>query len=69
VILLLHKTRAGSMGVDLVKMTERFCKGLEFSSSKDDYELDYGVVEVPFGRVRIPSSRRPFHCVVIPVIM
>jgi len=42
------------MGVDLVKMTERFCKGLEFSSSKDDYELDYGVVDVPFGRVRIP---------------
>ena len=59
------------MGVDLVKMTERFCKGLEFSSSKDDYELDYGVVDVPFGRVRIPwsSCRNTFHCVVLPVIM
>ena len=43
----------GSMGTDLPKMIELFSKGLEFSSSKDQYELDYGIVEVPFGRVII----------------
>lgn len=41
----------GSMGNDLPKMIEIFSKGLEFSSTKDAYELDYGLVEVPFGRV------------------
>lgn len=41
------------MGADLKKMVELFSKGLEFSSSKDQYELDYGIVEVPFGRVNI----------------
>ena len=46
------------MGVDLAKMTERFSKGLEFSSSKDDYELDYGVVEVPFGRVIYTNNKK-----------
>lgn len=39
------------MGVDLPKMIERYSKGLEYSSTKDAYELDYGLVEVPFGRV------------------
>lgn len=43
----------GSMGPDLAKMIGLFSKGLEFSSSKDQYELDYGLVEVPFGRVNI----------------
>lgn len=39
------------MGVDLAKMIQLYSKGLEFSSTKDAYELDYGLVEVPFGRV------------------
>ena len=39
------------MGVDLPKMIQLFSRGLEFSSTRDAYELDYGLVEVPFGRV------------------
>lgn len=33
------------------KMVQIFSKGIEFASTRDAYELDYGVVEVPFGRV------------------
>nr|CAG4647161.1 EOG090X089S [Megafenestra aurita]SVE92466.1 EOG090X089S [Megafenestra aurita] len=47
----LPNVRTGSMGVDLPKMIERYSKGLEYSSTKDAYELDYGLVEVPFGRL------------------
>nr|CAG4646360.1 EOG090X089S [Macrothrix elegans] len=48
--------RNGSMGVDLPKMIELFSKGLEFSSTKDAYELDYGLVEVPFGKLTMPTE-------------
>ena len=44
-------TVAGSVGIDLPKMIKLFANGLEFSSTKDAYELDYGLVEIPFGRV------------------
>nr|CAG4649443.1 EOG090X089S [Scapholeberis mucronata]SVE93694.1 EOG090X089S [Scapholeberis mucronata] len=50
----LPNVRNGSMGNDLPKMIEVFSKGLEFSSTKDAYELDYGMVEVPFGRLTMP---------------
>lgn len=33
------------------KMIQLFSKGIEFASTRDAYELDYGLVEVPFGRV------------------
>lgn len=42
------------MGVDLSKMIQLFSRGLEFSSTRDAYELDYGLVEIPFGRVSAP---------------
>ncbi len=41
----------GSIGINMTKMVEIFSKGLEFSSTKDDNELDYGLVEIPFGNV------------------
>nr|CAG4648010.1 EOG090X089S [Moina brachiata]SVE93083.1 EOG090X089S [Moina brachiata] len=53
----LPNIRSGSMGPDLAKMIGLFSKGLEFSSSKDQYELDYGLVEVPFGRLPMPSEQ------------
>ena len=39
------------MGTNLAEMIERLSKGVEFSSTKDNYDLDYGSVSVPFGRV------------------
>lgn len=47
----------GSVGVDMPKMIQLFSKGIEFASTRDAYELDYGLVEVPFGRVSTPFSR------------
>jgi hypothetical protein len=41
----------GSIGINMTKMVEIFSKGLEFSSTKDDNELDYGLVDIPFGNV------------------
>nr|SVE74259.1 EOG090X089S [Daphnia barbata] len=52
----LPNLKNGSMGVDIPKMIEVFSKGLEFSSTKDAYELDYGLVEVPFGRLTMPME-------------
>lgn len=42
------------MGINMSKMVELFSKGLEFSSTKDETELDYGFVEIPFGNVSTP---------------
>jgi hypothetical protein len=39
------------MGNEMKPMIERFANGIQYSSSKDAHEMDYGVVEVPFGRV------------------
>ena len=39
------------MGTNLAEMIERLSKGVEFSTTKDNYDLDYGSVMVPFGRV------------------
>lgn len=43
--------RNGTMGTNLAEMIERLSKGVEFSSTKDNYDLDYGSVSVPFGRL------------------
>ena len=45
------KKKTGSLGDDLPSMIERFSKGVEYSSQKDPYELDYGVVEIAIGLV------------------
>nr|SVE73632.1 EOG090X089S [Daphnia atkinsoni] len=50
----LPNIKNGSVGVDLPKMIQIFSKGIEFASTRDAYELDYGVVEVPFGRLTMP---------------
>nr|SVE75201.1 EOG090X089S [Daphnia dolichocephala] len=50
----LPNLKNGSMGVDMPKMIQIFSKGLEFASTKDAYELDYGLVETPFGRLTMP---------------
>lgn len=42
---------SGSVGVDLARMIERFSRGIEFTASRDAYELDYGVAQIPIGRV------------------
>ena len=39
------------MGTDMAEIIERLSKGIEFSTTKDNYELDYGSIDVPFGRV------------------
>lgn len=41
----------GSMGIDMAQMVQRFSTGIEFSSKKDPHELDFGVVEIAFGKV------------------
>ena len=38
----------------MTKMVAMFSKGLEFASTRDAYELDYGLVETPFGNVSRP---------------
>ena len=44
----------GSIGINMTKMVAMFSKGLEFASTRDAYELDYGLVETPFGNVSRP---------------
>jgi len=39
------------MGTNMAEMIERLSKGVEFSTIKDNYDLDYGSITVPFGRV------------------
>ena len=39
------------MGTDLAQMIERFSKGIEFTTTKDQFEQDFGMVQVPFGKV------------------
>nr|CAG4640970.1 EOG090X089S [Eulimnadia texana] len=46
----------GSVGADIGKIVERFAKGIEFSSNKDMHELDYATVEVPIGRLSMPTE-------------
>nr|CAG4650257.1 EOG090X089S [Sida crystallina] len=41
----------GSMGTEMSEMIERFSKGVEFASTKDSQELDFGLVEVPIGKL------------------
>jgi len=48
--------RNGTMGTNLAEMIERLSKGVEFSTTKDNYDLDYGSVMVPFGRLTMETS-------------
>lgn len=41
------------MGTNLAQMIERFSRGIEFTVNRDPYELDYGVAQIPFGRVSL----------------
>nr|CAG4643300.1 EOG090X089S [Ilyocryptus agilis] len=52
----LPNARNGSMGTDLAKMIERFSLGIEFSVTKSAHELDYGVTQVPFGRLSMTTE-------------
>ncbi|XP_057377167.1 large ribosomal subunit protein uL1m-like [Daphnia carinata] len=52
----LPNVKNGSVGVDMPKMIRLFSKGIEFASTKDAYELDYGLVQVPFGRLTMPME-------------
>jgi hypothetical protein len=48
------------MGNEMKPMIERFANGIQYSSSKDAHEMDYGVVEVPFGRVSQRMKNGPY---------
>nr|CAG4642604.1 EOG090X089S [Evadne anonyx] len=48
--------RNGTMGTNMAEMIERLSKGVEFSSVKDNYDLDYGSINVPFGRLTMGTS-------------
>nr|SVE77077.1 EOG090X089S [Daphnia lumholtzi]SVE78935.1 EOG090X089S [Daphnia lumholtzi] len=52
----LPNIKNGSVGVDMPKMIQIFSRGIEFASTRDAYELDYGLVEVPFGRLTMPME-------------
>nr|SVE85571.1 EOG090X089S [Daphnia pulicaria] len=52
----LPNVKNGSIGINMTKMVEIFSKGLEFSSTKDDNELDYGLVDIPFGNLTMPTE-------------
>jgi len=48
--------KQGSMGIDMAQMVQRFSTGIEFSSKKDPHELDFGVVEIAFGKLTMSTA-------------
>lgn len=43
---------AGTAGNDVLKLLERFTKGVEYHTVKNKYHHDYATIRAPFGRVR-----------------
>ncbi|XP_054166743.1 50S ribosomal protein L1-like [Oppia nitens] len=41
----------GNLGFDMKKLVNQFVNGIEYKCTKDEFELDYGWVRVPFGRL------------------
>nr|CAG4634870.1 EOG090X089S [Alona affinis] len=52
----LPNVKSGSLGVDLAKMIERLSKGIEFTATRDAYELDFGLAQMPIGRINMPTE-------------
>nr|CAG4637870.1 EOG090X089S [Chydorus sphaericus] len=50
------QVKSGSLGTNLAHMIERFSRGIEFTVNRDPYELDYGVAQIPFGRINMPTQ-------------
>ena len=47
----------GNLGFDMKKLVTQFVNGIDYKCTKDDFELDYGWVRVPFGRLNMDNEQ------------
>ncbi|XP_076317748.1 mitochondrial ribosomal protein L1 isoform X2 [Tachypleus tridentatus] len=50
-----NKTK-GNLGTDIVPLVELFVQGIDYKSNRDEYELDFGWVDVPIGRLNMETN-------------
>jgi hypothetical protein len=48
--------RKGNFGFDMTKLVTKFLTGIDYLCAKDEYELDYATVGMPFGRLDMPMN-------------
>jgi len=46
----------GNLGFDMKKLVTHFVKGIDYKCVKDEFELDFGWVRVPFGRLNMSGE-------------
>ena len=46
----------GNLGFDMKKLVNQFVNGIDYKCVKDELELDYGWVRVPFGRLDMSNE-------------
>ncbi|KAI1285661.1 50S ribosomal protein L1 [Halotydeus destructor] len=47
----------GNFGTDVVALVDRFKNGFEYKLNKDEYEFDFGSVELPFARLSMDKNQ------------
>ena len=46
----------GNLGFDMKKLVNQFVNGIDYKCVKDEFELDYGWVQLPFGRLHMNNE-------------
>nr|CAD7403875.1 unnamed protein product [Timema poppensis] len=50
-------TKTGNLGADLATMVSKFRYGIQYTSSKDEHEEDFGRIEVAVGKLDMEASQ------------